>query len=57
MSIREASLGGVQKTFDLNFMSAVATTQEALPHLEATKGNIVYITSVVGKKSSSYFKL
>ncbi len=39
---------GFQQTFDLNFMSAVATTKEALPHLEATKGNIVYIASLTG---------
>ncbi len=45
----EVCLDGFQKTMDVNFMSPVASTQQALPHLEQTKGNILYVTSVVGE--------
>ena len=33
---------------DVNFYAPFILSQEALPHLEKTKGNIVFISSVAG---------
>ncbi len=38
-----------QKIFTLNFFSPLALTRESLPHIRKVKGNIVFISSVVGK--------
>ncbi len=35
-------------TFELNLMANVTLTKHALPHLEKTKGNILFISSIAG---------
>ena len=45
----EVCLEAFKTTMDVNFMSPVISTKEALPHLEEAKGCILYITSVVGQ--------
>ena len=43
---REANFAAHKTLFNVNFHAAVLLTKFALPHLEKTKGNIVYISSV-----------
>ena len=40
-------------TFNINYFCPVVMTKEALPHLEKTKGNIVYVSSTLGKALNS----
>ncbi len=40
-----------QKYFTLNFFAPLALTREALPLIRKVKGNIIYMSSIVGKLS------
>ncbi len=44
----------VQKIFTVNCFAPLALTREALPHIRKVKGNIVFISSVFGKKKDTY---
>ncbi len=45
---REIDESLLKDTLDLNLVSNVLLTKHALPHLEKTKGNIAFISSVAG---------
>ena len=50
----EVCLEAYKGVMDINFMSAVALTKEALPHLEETRGNILYVSSVAGMREGFF---
>lgn len=41
----KTSLASFKKTMAINVESVVHTTTESIPHLEATKGNIIFVSS------------
>ncbi len=45
---RDLSLEDFHACSDLNYRAAFLLTKHALPHLEKTKGNILFISSVLG---------
>ena len=49
VSLRDMNMDDYMHTFNLNFFCPVVMTKEALPHLEKTKGNIIQVSSIVGK--------
>lgn len=48
-SVREMTRDGFRGIMDLNLTAAFLMTKFALPHLEKTKGNILYISSSAGQ--------
>ena len=52
VSLRDMNMDDYMHTFNLNFFCPVVMTKEALPHLEKTKGNIIQVSSIVGKSSN-----
>ncbi|TRY76476.1 hypothetical protein TCAL_12561 [Tigriopus californicus] len=51
--IEDKCLKGVENVMRLNYLSPLAVTQKALPHLLKTRGSILYIGSTLGTISSS----
>ncbi|MEV5972201.1 SDR family oxidoreductase [Streptomyces sp. NPDC051921] len=47
-TIEQMSLDDVRATMEVNFFGAVATTRAALPHLRASRGRVITVTSVGG---------
>ena len=47
-NVRDFTAEDFRWTMDLNLTANFVLTKHALPHLEKTKGNIVYISSVAG---------
>ncbi len=47
-TVRNSSVEDFRFNLDLNLTSNFVLTKHALPHLEKTRGNIVYISSVAG---------
>eukprot|EP00095_Tigriopus_kingsejongensis_P009761 maker-scaffold422_size175911-snap-gene-0.35 protein:Tk09761 transcript:maker-scaffold422_size175911-snap-gene-0.35-mRNA-1 annotation:"short-chain dehydrogenase" len=47
-SVRSKSVTDFRNTLELNLIAPFLLTQAALPHLEKTKGNILYISSIAG---------
>ncbi len=47
-TVREMTLEDFQFNLDINLVPNFVLTKHALPHLEKTRGNIVYISSVSG---------
>ena len=52
---RTASVDDFRAAVELNLVSNFVLTQAALPHLERTKGNICYISSVSGRVQNDIF--
>ncbi|KAJ4298515.1 hypothetical protein N0V88_003545 [Collariella sp. IMI 366227] len=50
--IEDASIEEWKKLYDANFFSALALTKETIPHLRATEGRIVFVSS--GAATSAY---
>nr|BAN20440.1 short chain type dehydrogenase [Riptortus pedestris] len=50
-SIEKLNHEQMDKMFQVNLFAVVRLTELAVPHLEATKGNIVNVSSIVGLKS------
>ena len=50
VTMREMPMDDFMLAFNLNFFCPVVMTKEALPHLEKTKGNIVYVSSIISKE-------
>ena len=48
-ALRDTSIEDFQSVLNLNLMSQVVVAKAALPHLEVTKGNIVFMSSIAGK--------
>ena len=55
VSLRDMNMDDYMHTFNLNFFCPVVMTKEALPHLERTKGNIVYVSSILGKATLTLY--
>ena len=55
VSLRDMNMDDYMHTFNLNFFCPVVMTKEALPHLEKTKGNIIQVSSIVGKSRNYKF--
>lgn len=53
-SWEEGSLDEVRAMFELNFFAVISLTNLALPHLKATGGLVVTVSSVAGKISLPY---
>ena len=53
--MRDTKMDDFIVTFNLNFFCPVVMTKEALPHLERTKGNIVYVSSILGKATLTLY--
>ena len=53
--MRDTKMDDFIVTFNLNFFCPVVMTKEALPHLEKTKGNIVYVSSILGKATLALY--
>ncbi len=51
-SIREMDPAIFEPTFQMNVKSPFLMTKAALPHLEKTKGAIVYLSSLTGTDST-----
>lgn len=49
LHVRDLSLKALNFTLGLNLVAPFVLTRQALPHLEKTKGNILYMSSVAGK--------
>ncbi len=49
-SLTEVSMDTFRKIFDVNYLSVVETTKEALPHIRKAKGSVLYVSSASGKK-------
>ncbi|MFK8908492.1 SDR family NAD(P)-dependent oxidoreductase [Streptomyces sp. YS-3] len=47
-TIEQSSLDDVRAAMEVNFFSVVAVTRAALPHLRASKGRVITVTSVGG---------
>ncbi|MGI5460842.1 SDR family NAD(P)-dependent oxidoreductase [Streptomyces sp. CA-249302] len=47
-TIEQSSLDDVRAAMEVNFFGVVATTRAALPHLRATQGRVITVTSVGG---------
>ena len=47
--MRDTQMDDFMLTFNINYFCPVVMTKEALPHLEKTRGNIVYVSSIVGE--------
>ncbi len=47
-TVRNLSVEDFKFNLDLNLTTNFVLTKQALPHLEKTRGNIVYISSVAG---------
>ncbi len=45
----DLSVEDFQSVLNLNVISQVVVAKAALPHLEVTKGNIVFMSSIAGK--------
>ena len=56
-SVRDMSRKGFEQIMDLNVTVSFLMTKYSLPHLEKTKGNILYISSVAGCTNTSYIDL
>ena len=50
-SVETMSLSDYDKIMNINSRSAFILTQLAAPHLVATKGNIVHVSSVTGTRA------
>ena len=50
-SIAEQSTEEAQRVMNLNYMSPLVLTREALPHVRKTQGNVVFISSVGGTRT------
>ncbi len=55
-SVRDTKLEDFQRNMELNLTTNFLLTKHALPHLEKTKGSIVYISSVAGKSTGGIYK-
>jgi NAD(P)-dependent dehydrogenase (short-subunit alcohol dehydrogenase family) len=53
-AVADLSADRFRELLDLNFLSAVRTTQAALPHLLPRRGHVVFISSLAGKIASRY---
>ena len=53
VKVRDMPMDDYLHTFNINYFCPVVMTKEALPHLEKTKGNIVYVSSTLGKALNS----
>ena len=53
--MRDTEMDDFMATFNLNFFCPVVMTKEALPHLERTRGNIVYVSSILGKATLTLY--
>ena len=53
VKVREMPMDDYLHTFNINFFCPVVMTKEALPHLEKTKGSIVFVSSTLGKAPKS----
>ena len=49
VKLREMPMDKYMQLFTLNYFCPVVMTKEVLPHLEKTRGNIVYVSSIYGK--------
>ena len=38
-----------RKTIELNLIAPFVMTREAIPHLEKTRGNILFVSSIAGE--------
>lgn len=54
-SIETATLAGLDDALDINLRSVFRLTQLAVPHLLATKGNVVNVSSVAGLRAFPNF--
>jgi len=50
----DLSMELVRKHLDVNFIGSVQVTQAALPHLKASKGNVVTVASISGIQGPPY---
>jgi NAD(P)-dependent dehydrogenase (short-subunit alcohol dehydrogenase family) len=50
----DLSMELVRKHLDVNFIGSVQVTQAALPHLKASKGNVVTVASISGIQGQPY---
>ena len=50
----DLSIDLVRKHLDVNFIGSVQVTQAALPHLKASKGNVVTVASISGIQGQPY---
>src|SRR5687767_1778609 len=50
----DLSIDLVRRHLDVNFIGSVQVTQAALPHLRATKGNVVTVASISGIQGQPY---
>jgi NAD(P)-dependent dehydrogenase (short-subunit alcohol dehydrogenase family) len=55
MPIRETPVEMFNFNFDLNVKCCFIMTKHALPHLEKTKGSIVFISSLTGNKMKNTY--
>ena len=56
-SIETLSLEDFDKQMNINVRSVFVITQAAVPHLKATKGNIVNISSVTGHRAVNKYDI
>ena len=47
-SVRGKTTEDFRRTMELNLFAPFIMTREAIPHLEKTRGNILYVSSVAG---------
>lgn len=52
--VEDLSIDLVRKHLDVNFIGSVQVTQAALPHLKASKGNVVTVASISGIQGQPY---
>ncbi len=48
--VSETANDEAQRVFTVNFFASLALTREALPHIRNVKGNVIFISSVAGKR-------
>ena len=52
--VEDLSIDLVRRHLDVNFIGSVQVTQAALPHLKASKGNVVTVASISGIQGQPY---
>jgi short-subunit dehydrogenase len=53
-AVNDLSVDRFRELLDLNFLSAVRTTNAAMPYLTQARGHVVFISSLAGKIASRY---
>jgi NAD(P)-dependent dehydrogenase (short-subunit alcohol dehydrogenase family) len=52
--VEDLSIDLVRRHLDVNFIGSVQVTQAAIPHLKASKGNVVTVASISGIQGQPY---